>query len=167
MIPPVVAIVGKSRVGKTTLIEKLIAELTSRGYRIATIKSTVHNIPFDVPGKDTWRHLNAGSLATVLSSANGILAIKITRNKSDLNEALKFLRADDGYDLIIVEGYKGSEVPKIEVHRKEKGQPVINLKNLIAIATDEVLDTNIKQLALDDVRAISDFIERKIIKDTQ
>ncbi len=69
-MPPIVSVVGKSKSGKTTLIEKLIQELKSRGYRVATIKHIPQGVSFDEPGKDSWRHLQAGSEAASFSSTH-------------------------------------------------------------------------------------------------
>jgi molybdopterin-guanine dinucleotide biosynthesis adapter protein len=159
---PVVAIVGRSKTGKTTLIEKLIRELKSRNYRIATVKNTLHKADFDIPGKDTWRHMQAGSEATALSSADSIMIIKKKNGSDDLEQILRFYNND--YDLIIVEGYKESDLPKIEVHRKEKGLPLSNLTELLAIATDEKLDSDVPQISLDDYKGIADIIQKKVIQ---
>ncbi len=73
---PVVSIVGKSKSGKTTVIEKLVQELKSRGYRVATIKNIPQGVDFDEPGKDSWRHIQAGSEVTAVSSPDKIVLIK-------------------------------------------------------------------------------------------
>jgi molybdopterin-guanine dinucleotide biosynthesis adapter protein len=159
---PTVAIVGRSKTGKTTLIEKLIRELNNRNYRIATVKNTLHKADFDVPGKDTWRHMQAGSQATALSSADSIMIIKKKTGSDDLGQIFRFY--DNDYDLIIVEGYKESDLPKIEVHRKEKGLPLTNLTELLAIATDEKLDSDVLQISLDDYKGIADIIQKKVIE---
>ena len=161
---PIVAIVGRSKTGKTTLIEKIIHELKNRNsnYRIATVKNTLHKADFDIPGKDTWRHMQAGSEATALSSADSIMIIKKKTATDDLQQILKFYNND--YDLIIVEGYKESNLPKIEVHRKEKGLPLSNLTELLAVATDEKLDAGVRQISLDDIKGITDIIEKVIIR---
>jgi molybdopterin-guanine dinucleotide biosynthesis protein MobB len=75
-MPPVVSIIGKSNSGKTILIERLVQELKSRNYRVATIKHIPHEINFDDPGKDSWRHIQAGSEATAVSSSDKIVLIK-------------------------------------------------------------------------------------------
>jgi molybdopterin-guanine dinucleotide biosynthesis protein B len=155
-------IVGRSRSGKTTLIEKIISELKLRGYSIATIKNTFHKINLDSQGKDTWRHIQAGSLATALNSPDSIMIIKKVNEQDHINEILKFY--DNDYDIIIIEGYKQSDFPKIEVHRKEKGLPLENIKNIIAIVTDEKLDTQYRQFCFDDIKDISEFIVNNIIK---
>ena len=75
---PIVSIVGKSNSGKTTLIEKLIAELTRRGWRVATIKHNRHGFEIDHEGKDSWRHKQAGAVATVVASPRRIAVIEDT-----------------------------------------------------------------------------------------
>ena len=158
----IVAIVGRSKTGKTSLIEKLIPELNNRGYRVATIKNTFHKIELDVPGTDTWRHIKAGSEATILNAPNAILVIK--QNKNRLENLVGIFGTQ--FDIVVAEGFKESTVPKIEVHRREKGPPLEGLHNLLAIATDEKLDSNVIQLSLNDIGKIADLIENEIKKPT-
>jgi molybdopterin-guanine dinucleotide biosynthesis protein MobB len=160
-VPAIIAIVGKSKTGKTTLIEKLIAELKSRGFKIATVKHTFHKVDFDIPGTDTWRHMQAGSDAAVLSSDKSLMMIKKTENNKRVEDAIELL--GNNYDIIIVEGFKESDLPKIEVHRKEKGAAILKLKNLLAVATDEKLETGITQFPLSDPKKIADFIQQGIV----
>jgi molybdopterin-guanine dinucleotide biosynthesis protein MobB len=159
-VAAVISIVGKSKTGKTTLIEKLIAELKSRGYKIASIKHTLHTVDFDVPGSDTWRHMQAGSEAVVLSSDKSLMMIKKTSANGTVQDALNILGND--YDIIIVEGFKESNLMKIEVHRKEKGTALPKLNNLLAIVTDEKLDSAVPQFSHSDTRALADLIQSKI-----
>lgn len=159
---PIVSIVGESKSGKTTLIEKLISELKSRGYRVATIKHSIHSPSFDKAGKDSWRHIQAGSIATAILSPNEVILIKTVVEEPDLDEAARLL--GDDYDVILAEGFKQSRVPKVEVHRKTAGLPLSRINNLIAIATDEPLESNIRQFSLDDLKGLSDFLEDVFIK---
>ena len=156
----VFGVYGPSDSGKTTLIVKLVTQLSKEGYRVATVKCTDKSVSLDTKGKDTWRHMQAGSEATALSSADSIMIVKKKTASDDLNEILKFF--DNDYDLIIVEGYKESDLPKIEVHRKEKGSPLSNLTELLAVATDERLETEVPQISLDDIKAITDIIEKEV-----
>ena len=162
---PIVSIVGKSKSGKTTLIEKLIAELKSRGYRVATIKHTPQGTNLDEPGKDSWRHVEAGSEATVISSPDKLVLIKPTKARATLNE-IALLGGED-YDIILAEGFKQDEAPKIEVHRQEVGKPLSSVRKLFAIATDEPLETKTRQFALEDVRGLADLLEEGFIRPQQ
>ncbi len=161
-MPPIVSIVGRAKTGKTTLIEKLIPELKSRGYRVATIKHTLHSVSLDKPGKDSWRHIQAGSAATVISSQEGIVLIKPAESDVTLDSIARLFGED--YDIILAEGFKQGSAPKIEVHRKEVAPPLSDIKGLIAIATDEPLETDAKQFSLDDVKGLADFLEKHFIK---
>jgi molybdopterin-guanine dinucleotide biosynthesis protein MobB len=161
-VPPVVSIVGKSKSGKTTLIEKLLRELKSRGYRAATIKHTSQELSFDEPGKDSWRHTQAGSEATVISSPDKTVLIKPTSGDTSLEETARLFGED--YDIILTEGFRQSNYPKIEVHRREAGPPLTNVKKLIAIATDEPLETKTRQFSLEDSKGLADLLEEGFIK---
>ena len=93
-MPPVVSIVGKSKSGKTTVIERLIQELNSRGYRVATIKHAPQGTSFDEPGKNSWRHIEAGSEATVVSSPDNV--VLVIAGKFDEAKALQFVQKHFG-----------------------------------------------------------------------
>jgi molybdopterin-guanine dinucleotide biosynthesis protein B len=159
-MPPIVSIIGKSKSGKTTLIEKLIGELKSRGYRVATIKHTHHKISLDEPGKDSWRHIQAGSEATVISTDDKTALIKPA---SESLEQIARLIGED-CDIILTEGYKTGDAPKIETHRQQAGPPLASVTKLIAIATDEPLETEVQQFSLEDIKGISDLLEKDFIQ---
>jgi molybdopterin-guanine dinucleotide biosynthesis protein MobB len=143
-------------------MEALISELKSRGYRIATIKHSVHSLNFDKPDKDSWRHIQAGSDATAIASPDQIVLIKPITQEPDLNEVALLFGKD--YDIILTEGFKQSSVPKLEVHRKAIGPPLSQINNLMAIATDEPLETKIRQFSLHDIKGLADFLENSFIK---
>jgi len=161
-MPPIVSIVGKSKSGKTTLIEKLIQELKSRGYRVATIKHTPKGMSFDEPGKDSRRHIDAGSQATAASSPDRVVLIKPVAHDITLDEIARFVGED--YDIILTEGFKQGKAPKIEVHRKEIGTPLSSIKKLIAIVTNETLETKTRQFSSEDIGGLADFLEKGFIK---
>ncbi|RLC60887.1 MAG: molybdopterin-guanine dinucleotide biosynthesis protein B [Chloroflexi bacterium] len=161
-MPPVVSIIGKSKSGKTTVIEKLTHELKSRGYRVATIKHVPQGVSFDEPGKDSWRHLQAGSEVTAVSSPEKIVMVKPVEQDSTLDEVAHFLGED--YDIILTEGFKQDNAPKIEVHRKGTGSPLKNVKKLIAIVTDEPLETKARQFSPENINGLIDLLERGFIK---
>lgn len=161
-MPPVVSVVGKSKSGKTTLIEKLVQELKSRGYRVATIKHVPQGVTFDEPGKDSWRHLQAGSEVTAVSSPQKIVIVKPVEQDSTLGDVAHLL--GDDCDIILAEGFKQDNAPKIEVHRKGNGSPLKGIKKLIAIVTDEPLETNARQFSLEDINGLADLLEKGFIK---
>jgi molybdopterin-guanine dinucleotide biosynthesis adapter protein len=159
---PILSIVGKSSSGKTTFLEKLIREITDRGYKVATIKHSHHSISFDQPNKDSWRHAQSGALTTMVSSTTSIQIIKPVEKEQTVDELARNLGED--FDIILSEGFSRGSAPKIEVHRKEAGPLLENASNLIAIATDEPLDTDIRQFALEDIKGVVSLIEEKYLK---
>ena len=159
---PLVSIVGHSQVGKTFLLERLIPELKQRGYRIATIKHHPHDFEIDKPGKDTWRYMQSGSDTAVISSPEKIALIKKVDHDYTLAELQKLIGNE--YDLIIVEGFKRSDAPKIEVHRAARGEELIfSADELIAVATDEKLNISTPQYSLEDISGIVNFIVEKYL----
>jgi len=164
-MPPVVSIVGISGSGKTTFLEKLIVELTSRGHRVATIKHTHHDQELAPPHKDTWRHIQAGSQANILYAPNGITMIKPLGDKVSVDEIARFLGED--YDIVFTEGFSRGDAPKIEVHRKEVGELLEKASKRIAIVTDEPMDTKVRQFGLEDFKGVVDLLEEGFIKPQQ
>jgi molybdopterin-guanine dinucleotide biosynthesis protein B len=159
---PIVSVIGNSKSGKTTLITKLVQELKSRGYRVATIKHIPQRIDFDEPGKDSWRHIQAGSEATAVSSPDKIVLIKPVAQDATLDEIARLLGED--YDIILTEGFKHGNAPKIEVHRKDAGPLLKDIKKLIGIVTDEPLETKARQFSFDDINGLADLLEKGFIK---
>jgi molybdopterin-guanine dinucleotide biosynthesis protein MobB len=164
-MPPVVSIVGRSRSGKTTLIEKLIVELKARGYHIATAKHTHRDMTTPESDKDSDRHLKAGSEAAMIIDPHGLMMIKPLQNDINITQVAQLIGED--YDLILTEGFKEDDAPKIEVHRKENAPPLEGVKKIFAIATNEPLDTKTRQFPLEDVKGIADLIEDGFIKPQQ
>ena len=157
-MPPIVCVVGLSDSGKTTFLEKLIAELKGRHYRVAAVKHDTHGFDLDKPGKDSWRLAQAGSDCVVISSAQRLGLIKNVERDSTLEELARVIGED--YDIILTEGFKQSRAPKIEVHRREVGSQLLcRPEELIAVATDEPLETDAPQFPLDDARGIADIVE--------
>ena len=164
-MPPLVSIVGRSKSGKTTLIEKLVGELKSRGYKVATIKHTPQGMTFDELGKDSWRHLQAGSEAVAITSPDRVILIKSVRQEPTLDEIVRFFGED--YDIILAEGFKQGDAPKIEVHRRKAGPPLSGIKKLIAVVTDEPLEAKTRQFSLQDIEGLADLLEEGFIKPQQ
>jgi molybdopterin-guanine dinucleotide biosynthesis protein B len=161
---PIISIVGKSDSGKTTLIEKLVPELTRRGYRVATIKHDVHGFEVDQEGKDSWRHKQAGAHTVVISSPNKIALIRDVEKDLNLEEIRERLIQD--VDLILSEGYKKDVQPKIEVFRKEKHKKLLCTKedNLVAIASNRKMNVGIPCFNLGDMKGLSNFIEKEFLR---
>jgi molybdopterin-guanine dinucleotide biosynthesis adapter protein len=160
---PIISIVGKSDSGKTTLIEKLVPELTRRGYRIATVKHDVHGFEVDREGKDSWRHKKAGAHTVVISSPYKVALIRDVEKDLNLEEIREKLVRD--VDLIVSEGYKNDVQPKIEVFRKEKHQELLCTKedHLIAIVSNRTFDVGVPCFDLEDAKGLSDFIIEKFL----
>jgi molybdopterin-guanine dinucleotide biosynthesis protein MobB len=160
-MPPIVSIVGRSESGKTTLIEKLIPELMRRGYRIGTIKHTHHAVDMDRSGKDSARHRAAGATAVMLASTAGLTLVKRTENES-LDSLSRYF---EDVDLLVTEGYKREAKPKIEVARAALGTDLMcrGDPHLLAVAADFEMALSVPVFSLEDVGAIADFIERRVI----
>lgn len=164
-MPQVISIVGKSSSGKTTFLEKLLRELSSRGYQVATIKHSHHSLDFDDPRKDSFRHSQAGAAATMVSSTTSVQIIKPVHQELSIDELLRNYGED--FDLVLTEGFSRDKAPKIEIHRKESGPLLEGASNVIAIVTDEPLDTSIPQFGLENAKGVADLIESGYIRHKQ
>ena len=157
---PVISIVGgRSNSGKTTLLEKIIREAKRRGWRVATLKHDVHGFEMDQPGKDTWRHAQAGADVVAISSPKRIAILESVADDQPLDEVLARIH---GVDVIFTEGYKHGNKPKIEVYRSEVHTELFSKhEELIAIASDISFDNGIPCFGLDDASGICDLITDK------
>lgn len=157
----VINIVGYgSNTGKTVLMEGLIKELTERGLKVATIKHDVHGFDIDKKGKDTYRHRMAGADTVIISSKNRLAMIKEVQCEVELSDIINMI---DDKDIILVEGYKRSNLRKIEVYREGISNKIITDKDkLIAIASDVELDIdNILVIKKDDYKTLADLVEQE------
>jgi len=160
---PIVAFVGRSGSGKTTLLVQVIAELTRRGYRVGTIKHHRHStFEVDQPGKDSWRHAQAGSRHAVIAAPAKMASVRFLDRELSLKEVAASI---SDVDLILVEGYKQAEVPAIEVIRAANspdsvGQPAYR----IALVTDTDLDLGVPRFSLDDAIGVTELIEARFLK---
>ena len=161
-LPPVVSVVGKSGSGKTVFLEKLITVLKSRRLRIGIIKHDPHGFDIDQPGKDSWRHAQAGSDAVVLSSPTKLALIKRLDKEIALDEIVNAYLPD--VDLVITEGYKRGPKKKIEVSRRERSRELVSPpEDLVAIVTDQTFDLPVPQFGLDEVKEVADFIMQRFL----
>lgn len=153
---PIVSVVGKSGSGKTTFLEKLLPELKRRGYRVATVKHDAHGFEVDHPGKDSWRHARAGADAVVISSPRRIALIQHLNEEMSLDEMAHYIR---GVDIVITEGYKRGDKPKIEVSRRARSTDLIcNEDELIAIVTDQRFPLNVPHFDLEDAAGVANLL---------
>lgn len=145
---PVVTFVGLSGTGKTTFLEKLIPVLKERGLRVAVLKHDAHHFEMDRPGKDTWRFTAAGADVVTISNEERFALIERPRQELRLEEIIARLPE---VDLVLTEGYKKNNYPKIEIHRAALGRSLIaGPEELLAVVTDEPLPVSVPQLPLND-----------------
>lgn len=168
MVPivPVISIVGKSKAGKTSLLERLVPELRGRGYSVAVVKHTRQDFELDRPGKDSWRLAQTGAEAAFFSSPKKLVMVKAMEHDASLEELSPFIGAD--FDLIFTEGYRHDKAPKIEVHRKELGSDLLcSPEELLAVVTNEPMDISVTRFSMDDINSLADFIEHKFLSKRQ
>ena len=159
---PVFSIVAYSGTGKTTLLEKLIAELKSRGLRVAAIKHDAHEFEIDREGKDSWRFTRAGADITAITSVSK--AAIIENRPVDMETLLGKIT---GVDIIITEGYKHGKWPKIAVRRAAASKPLpIPAESCFAIVTDVPEQTDRPCFGLDDVHGLADLLCEALPKET-
>jgi len=158
---PIILIVGKSNSGKTTLIEKLVPELKRRGLKVGTIKHDVHGFELDQEGKDTWRHAQAGVDTVVISSPQKAACIKKVDVELTLDELICQFFPD--VDIVLTEGYKRQNKPKIEIYRAELGEGPLctDDKTLISVVSDTQTQLNVPHFGTQDVEQLADFIIKR------
>lgn len=158
-LPPMIGIAGYKNVGKTTLVEGLVAELVGRGFRVATVKHAHHEAELDQPGRDSHRHRAAGAneVAVVSSSRWAIISELRGAPEPTLAEIVARLSPSD---IVIVEGYKSLDFPKIEVRRGDVPHSPLagSVPGVIAIASDRPETSGLPGLDLNDYPAIADFV---------
>ncbi len=151
---------GWSGSGKTTLLTRLLPELTRRGITVSTVKHAHHDFDVDKPGKDSWRHREAGATEVMVSSTARWALLHEHRGAPETTLA-ELVRRMTPVDLIIVEGFKGEAHAKLEVHRPALGKPLLcrDDPHIFAIASDAPLaGVALPVLPLDDAAAIARFI---------
>lgn len=135
----VVGFAGFSGSGKTTLVEGVISALKLRGLRISIIKHAHHAFDIDHPGKDTYRHREAGAFEVMIASSRRVALIREFEREAEVNVHHLIAELYDGVDWVLVEGFKRSDLLKIEVHRPSAGKPALYEEDdfIVAMATDE------------------------------
>ena len=152
-------VTGWKNSGKTGLMERLITEFTARGLSVSSIKHAHHSFDIDHPGRDSYRHRDAGARQVLLASRNRWALMHELRDEDEpsLGDLLEQLSP---VDLVLIEGYKRDRHPKIEAHRKETGQPLIAPEDekIVAVASDTSVSVDRPVLDLNDTAAIANFI---------
>ena len=163
MNPPIVSIVARSGTGKTTLLEKLIAGLKARGYRVGAVKHDAHRFSIDHEGKDSWRLTRAGADTMLITSPEQIAMVK--RNAA--GEEPPLTATVNAYcgdlDIVLTEGFKRSNLPKIEVHRRAHSRELLTRgevhdPELIAVASDEPLALDVPVFDINDAAGLTELI---------
>ena len=156
-------VTGWKNAGKTGLMERLGEEITARGLSVSTIKHSHHGADVDQPGRDTYRHRQAGAREVILASSARIAIMQELRDQPEPALADLVARLSP-VDLVLVEGYKREAHPKIEAFRQEAGHDLIAPKDatIHAVASDVPLDLDRPVLDLNDTAAIADFIFREL-----
>jgi molybdopterin-guanine dinucleotide biosynthesis protein B len=154
----VIGFAGWSGAGKTTLLTRLIPHLIAKGLRVSTLKHAHHEFDVDVPGKDSWRHREAGA-AEVLVSSGKRWALMHELRGADEPKLPELLARMSLVDLVIVEGFKRELHPKIEVYRAANGKPPLfpDDSHIVGLATDTAFETRLPTVQLDDIPAIANM----------
>lgn len=162
---PVISFVGSHNCGKTTILEKVIRGLKQKGYKVAVIKHHKGDFEFDIQGKDTWRLAEAGSDVVAISSPQKTAVIKKPEQELTLDRITEMVC--DGMDIVISEGYKFDDKPKIEVFRSEVSDRILSdEKDLVALVTDRRFDIDVPQFSFDDADGIVKLIIEKYLANT-
>ena len=166
-MPAVLSIVGRSKVGKTTFLEKLVPEIKKRGYRVGTIKHDAHDhFEIDHEGKDTWRHREAGAQVVAISSPTRFAFTKMVESELSVDAIVATYFTEE--DLVLTEGYKSGNRAKIEICRKElQSEPLCSQADrLVAVVSDFSVAVDVPLFDLEDVSGVADLIEERFLKGT-
>lgn len=162
-----VSFVAKSGTGKTTLLEKVIAELKTRGWKVGVIKHDAHRFDIDHPGKDSYRLAAAGADTMLISSPEKLAMIKRHAESPPIREIITTYFQD--VDIVLTEGFKQSDLPKIEVNRTERSSALLCRgeqfdPTLIAVASDAALELDVPVFDINDAAGIARFIEGRFLQ---
>ena len=157
---PLISIVGKSNSGKTTFIENFIPVLKARGFKVGVIKHAHQNFEIEKKKKDSWRHKKAGANMVMISSPGKIALIKDEETEK-LDNLIKYF---SDMDIILCEGYKRENKPKIEIFRKEAHKEPLcqNDKSLFAFVTNSDIKLDVPCFGLNEITKVADLIEKKL-----
>lgn len=155
-----IGLAGWSGSGKTTLITKVLPVLIGRGLRVSTLKHAHHGFDLDKPGKDSFMHRAAGASEVLISSAKRWAVLHELRDEAEWDMPA-LLGKIAPVDLVLVEGFKRENFPKIEVYRAENGKPLLYSGDdyIVAVASDSPLpDVTLPVIGLNDIEAVADAL---------
>ena len=157
----VIGVVGWKDVGKTYFAAEIIKLLVIKGYKVGSIKHAHHNFDIDHPGTDSFKHRNAGSSQVIISSSKRWA--KIIENTTKEKKLEELIEEFQNIDIVVVEGFKKENHPKIEIIGKNS--QIINkeIKNIIAIVSDDILNSNIQVFKKNDIESLVEFIIKKLL----
>ncbi len=164
MVTPVVSVVGTTGSGKTTFLENLILELKKRKWKVGIIKNDVHGFEIDKPGKSTWKFGQAGADNVMIVGPEKMAFISRHEKKKNLDYYLEF---HDEMDLVLTEGFKSADKPKIEIYRKENRDYLLcSQEDLLAVVTDDEPPIEISKpvFGFEEISEIADFLEERFLK---
>ena len=169
MKPIIISVVAKSGTGKTTLLEKIILELKQRNYQVGALKHDAHRFDIDHKGKDSWRLTQAGADTMVISSPAKMAMVKKNIKDEEMRPDELIHEYFHDVDIVLTEGFKKNQFPKIEVHRKERSNKLLcrgetHDEKLIAVASDDHLELDVPVFNINDAKGICDFIEKGYLK---
>lgn len=155
----VIGFAGWSGSGKTTLIEQVIPLLKAAGRTVSVIKHAHHHVDLDKPGKDSWRHREAGAMEVLITTDQRWALLHELRGAPEPTIEAHLARMSP-CDLVLVEGFKAAHIPKIEVHRPAVGKPLLHPDDpcIMAVASDQPLALPLPVLDLNDPAQVADFI---------
>ena len=160
----IIGLAGWSGAGKTTLLTRLIPHFIAEGLRVSVIKHAHHEFDVDVPGKDSWVHRQSGAAEVLVSSSRRWALMRELRG-ADEPKLPELLAKMSRVDLVLIEGFKRQPHRKIEVYRAANGKPVLfpDDADIVGIASDSTLETQLPTVHLDDIEAIAAMIHASAV----
>lgn len=160
---PIVCIVGASNAGKTTVLERLIPELAGKGYRVGALKHDAHGFQMDHEGKDTWKHKRAGAQTIAISSPSQVASIRSVTSEMSLEDVVgRYFWSEN---IVLVEGYKRSHYPKIEVFRSAiEHKPICKENdNLMAVISEDEIALDVPRFGFEEIDRAAALIEERFL----
>ncbi len=158
----VIGVVGWKDVGKTFVVTEIIKLLVQKGYKVGSIKHAHHDFDIDKTGTDSFRHRQSGASEVIISSSKRWAKIIENKNKNE-KKLRELLKEFSDIDVVVVEGFKKENHPKIEIISKNSKMRNNEIKNVVAIVADEKIDSNIPLFMRNDVESLTDFIIDKFL----